>query len=264
MGFFKRDVKPKNENKILKKESMELKNTVKCKVCGNKINRDEGVQFPGMSEDWIYCQKCWDKRNKTLLNGAFNFGEEKFEAIKKQYVPEDKIETKTDKDGNKYQIYQTPDVLYFNFDPKEKNYVKKPKKPSKNQLEKMAELKKESFLDEEHIIKKPKKTLCLIGEKNDLEYCKSSYVFYQLRYRGIDKINIINNRIKEKFAHFEFDISEFSEKLINELIDQIKKFNSGEHNVIDFSIKKYYNCRFCHYDFDCTKSFVCPRCKKTN
>jgi len=38
---------------------------------------------------------------------------------------------------------------------------------------------------------------------------------------------------------------------------------ASDENQLNQTIK-YYNCRFCHYDFDCSKSFICPRCKKTN
>ena len=116
MGWFKRDkikkdkkdkpaTKPKpfvwGQKQADKNHIKKLKEWTTCKVCGKHIKRGDGEQLPGLSDDFVYCRRCWDKRINLLSNPSTsqsNTNDYKKKKIKKKIAKK------------KFDAYQNPGV----------------------------------------------------------------------------------------------------------------------------------------------------------
>jgi len=90
-------------------------------------------------------------------------------------------------------------------------------------------------------------------------------LFSYLLPRDVQNLRCIRYNLYGDVGEFEFDISKFSETMVNVILEIIGDYDSdNDYKVVAKVIEKYYTCRSCNLTFDATKSFVCPRCAKTN
>jgi len=102
------------------------------------------------------------------------------------------------------------------------------------------------------------------GKDFAVSACANKLMSYLLP-RDVQNLHCIRYNLYGNVGEFEFDISKFSDTMVDVILEIIDDYNSdNDYKVVAKIIEKYYTCGYCKLTFDATKSFVCPRCAKTN
>jgi len=120
------------------------------------------------------------------------------------------------------------------------------------------------FKDMVNVDLRGKRGLDIKGKDFAVSACVNKLLSYLLPM-DVQNLHCIRYNLYGDVGEFEFDISKFSETMVNVILEIIDDYNSdNDHKVVAKIIEKYHTCGYCKLTFDATKSFVCPRCAKTN
>lgn len=209
-----------------------MKKISRCSKCGKSILFRKSVKHPDMDGVKL-CKRCYN-----------DYLDDKIEKFRKS-LPDIKLELEKE----------------------EKKRFKENEKYKKRNIEKIKNKKfdKDLISNVPNLNLRGKKSLYIKGEGYTVDYCLNSF-FHELRSNGVTSILLLRDNVDtmDNIKEYEFIISDLPDNCLKQIERLRDTYAASYWYKAVIQINNLYTCRYCKYHFESSKSFVCPRCGKTN